>query len=108
MAKRLSASTKSIGGDQCGCVTAARFLAVGFSVSAVLYLWLWQVDCESFGGALVHILIWSFAAAFLGKVIGVAAFYYRTRSHYTRYEPHGPAGQQHLDQAILEGRKVKR
>lgn len=58
--------------DSCGCAMGARFLAVAFAGSTAWYLSQWHA--YSFGGICGRVLLVSFAAAVLGKIVGIVWF----------------------------------
>jgi hypothetical protein len=58
----------------------ARFLAVGLVASAAWYAWRWEAYGSSWGSFILHLLAWSFLAAFVGKIVGIALFRRRASS----------------------------
>ena len=64
--------------DRCGCAMGARFLGVTLIVSIVWFALHWHK--YSLGRAGVRILIFAFAGAVLGKLVGIAVYRFRTRS----------------------------
>ena len=79
---RKAAGTPAKHADSCGCVTGARFLAVALFLSTACYTWLWAASVLSFWAALLHILVWSFLGALLGKTVGIVN--YRLHHRNTR------------------------
>jgi hypothetical protein len=57
--------------DSCGCKMGARFLGVVLPVSLAWYLWRWQASDVSLLEAVAWIAGWTFAAASVGKVVGI-------------------------------------
>lgn len=57
--------------DSCGCAMGARFLAVGLAISS---LWYGRTSGLSIGAILLRIMLWSFLAACLGKIVGIILF----------------------------------
>jgi hypothetical protein len=62
-------------GDSCGCAMGARFLGVTLVASIVWFGWHWRERSLSRAG--IQILVFAFAAAILGKLVGIA--FYRLR-----------------------------
>ena len=71
---RPAARTSAKHADSCGCVTGARFLAVTLGLSTACYAWLWTASRLSIWAALLHILVWSFLGALLGKTVGIVNY----------------------------------
>jgi hypothetical protein len=95
---------KARAGDECGCVTGARFLVVALMASSVWYAWHWHSSNLSFWGILLRILGWSFVAGILGKVVGIIVFRSRSRkprsirNHFS--DPRPTLGGQHLTKPV--------
>jgi hypothetical protein len=77
---RAATSTPAKNSDSCGCVTGARFLAVTLALSTACYTWLWAAAELSIWAALLHILVWSFLGALLGKIVGIVNYRLRHRA----------------------------
>lgn len=67
--------------DDCGCATGAQFMGVAFAGSTAWYLSRWYA--YSVGGICGRVLLVSFAAAVLGKIVGIV----RYRSKHSRSSP---------------------
>jgi hypothetical protein len=74
MRRRSGVSGTRPNADSCGCALAAVFLAVGFVGSGAWYGWQWASAAMSLGGGMWRVLLASFAAAIIGKIIGLARF----------------------------------
>jgi hypothetical protein len=68
-------------GDSCGCAMGARFLIAGLITSVLWYVLHGRVLGLSMGGIILRILLWSFLAACVGKIVGIIRFSLRSR-HY--------------------------
>jgi len=66
--------------DSCGCAMGARFMGVTLVASIAWFTWHWHEYSLARVG--VRILIFAFAGAVLGKLVGIAA--YRLRGHTLR------------------------
>jgi hypothetical protein len=75
--KHPSASGTS-SGDSCGCAMGARFMGATLVASIVWFAWHWHG--YSLARAGVRILIFAFAGAVLGKLVGIAAYRLRGRT----------------------------
>ncbi len=71
--------SKHAQGDSCGCAMGARFLTVAFAASTAWYAWRWAAYGSSVGSFVLHVLIWSLIAAFVGKFAGIALFHFQRR-----------------------------
>ena len=69
-------------GDSCGCAMSARFMAAALVGSSMWYGWRWYLGEASLGHTGLAILGWAFGAAFVGKLVGMAA--YRLRASRPR------------------------
>ena len=58
--------------DKCGCAMGARFLVAALIGSSLWFLWLGATPTLSLAGALLRIFGGTFAAAALGKMVGMA------------------------------------
>ena len=56
-----------------------RFLAVALAAAFVWYAWHWHSSPLSVWAMALHILIWSFVAATIGKVVGILVFRRRAK-----------------------------
>jgi hypothetical protein len=65
--------------DTCGCVMGARFLAAALLISTAWYAWRWQATGMAADVAIFWVGVWSFAAAFVGKLVGIVAARLRNR-----------------------------
>jgi len=75
-------------GDQCGCVMGARFLGVGMCLSMFWCGWHWRSGSLTTWGVCWRVMLFSFAAAALGKIVGILAFRIRAAdSHSERATP---------------------
>jgi len=72
--RRRGARKPSLQGDSCGCGMGARFMGAAFAASLVWYVWHWKTFAHSFWGACWRILAFSFAAAIIGKLVGILLF----------------------------------
>jgi hypothetical protein len=86
--KHPSASGK-LASDSCGCAMSARFLGVTLVASILWFGWRWHEYSLAHAG--VRILIFAFAAAILGKLVGIAAYRLRTRQLRDRFSETGLA-----------------
>jgi hypothetical protein len=68
-------------GDSCGCAMGMRFLIAGLITSVLWYVWHGRVSGFSMGDIILRILLWSFLAACVGKIVGIIRFSLRSR-HY--------------------------
>lgn len=66
-------------GDSCGCAMAAKFLTAALVLSVLWYAWPGHSSGLSVGGMLLRILLWSFLAACVGKLVGLARYSLRQR-----------------------------
>jgi hypothetical protein len=58
----------------------ARFLAIALVAASGWYVWHWRSSALLLWQVGLRILIWSFVAATVGKVIGILLFKRRSRS----------------------------
>jgi hypothetical protein len=70
-------AARTFSGDRCGCAMGARFLGAALVVSTVWFAW--HRREYSFTRAGVWILVFTFAAAILGKLVGIAIYRLRAR-----------------------------
>ncbi|HKF00733.1 MAG TPA: hypothetical protein VKB49_00420 [Candidatus Sulfotelmatobacter sp.] len=75
-AKHPTASS-SLSTDRCGCAMGARFLGVALVASIGWFAWHWHE--YSLARAGVRTLIFAFAGAVLGKLVGIAGYRLRAR-----------------------------
>jgi len=75
-----TSAARNLSTDSCGCAMGARFL--GAALIASITWFTWHRHEYSLGRAGVRILIFTFAGAILGKLVGIAA--YRLREHMLR------------------------
>jgi hypothetical protein len=68
--------------DSCGCAMGAKFLGVGLAASLAWYGWHWHTYDLSLWNVSWRVVLTSFAAAAVGKIIGILAF--RMRTHTRR------------------------
>jgi hypothetical protein len=74
---RHSSALRKLSTDSCGCAMGARFLGVTLVASIVWFALHWHEYSLVRAGA--RILIFPFAAAILGKLVGIAVYRLRTR-----------------------------
>jgi hypothetical protein len=74
---RHPSASRKLSADSCGCAMGARFLGVTLVASIVWFALHWHEYSLARGGA--RILIFAFAGAILGKLVGIAAYRLRTR-----------------------------
>ena len=67
----------TLSADSCGCAMGARFLGVTLAASIVYFAWHGRE--YSLARAGVRILVFAFAGAILGKLVGIAAYRLRVR-----------------------------
>jgi|ERR1700722_2984941 hypothetical protein len=65
---------RTAAGDSCGCALATKFLGIGLSGSVIWYAWPENRFGLTIGAVFLHILLWSFLAACLGKAVGMLRF----------------------------------
>jgi hypothetical protein len=58
--------------DSCGCAMSAKFLAVGLVASVAWYAWRWSTAGSTLSRAALHVALYAFGAAMVGKVVGLA------------------------------------
>jgi hypothetical protein len=75
---RDASAARPVATDSCGCAMSARFLGLSILVSVGWLAWHWG-DYSPFGAA-VRVLIFVFAAATLGKLVGIAVYRARSRA----------------------------
>ena len=56
-----------------------RFLAAALILCSLWYAWPWNRLTLSFWGVILRVLLWSFLAAGLGKIVGIIAFRFHAR-----------------------------
>ena len=61
-------------GDSCGCAMSARFLGAALVVAMLWYGWSWLLAEISLWGVLWRVIVASFVAAALGKILGMALY----------------------------------
>lgn len=71
------AAARTLSADSCGCAMGARFLGVALVASIGYFAWHWREYSVARAG--VRILVFAFAGAILGKVVGIAAYRLRAR-----------------------------
>ena len=74
---RPSPASRKLSADSCGCAMGARFLGVTLVASIVWFALHWHEYSLARAGA--RILIFTFAGAVLGKLVGIAVYRLRTR-----------------------------
>jgi hypothetical protein len=57
--------------DSCGCALSAKFMVAALVGSASYYGWQFGADELSFGGLVLRVALVTFAAAGIGKVVGI-------------------------------------
>ena len=70
-------TSRKFASDSCGCAMGAWFLGVTLVASIVWFGWHWHE--YSLARAGTRILIFAFAGATLGKLVGIAAYRLRAR-----------------------------
>lgn len=66
-------------GDSCGCEMGARFLGATLALSTIWYGWHWRSSGLSLGSSALRVMLLSFGAALVGKIVGILLFQYRSR-----------------------------
>lgn len=74
-----SKTSRALSGDSCGCAMSARFLTVAFLLSALWYAVHWPAYGLSPGLMALTVLVPTFAAATVGKILGIFFYRYRGR-----------------------------
>ena len=74
---RHPSASRKLSGDSCGCAMGARFLGVTLVASIAWFALHWHEYSLARAGA--RILIFAFAGAILGKLVGIAVYRLRTR-----------------------------
>jgi hypothetical protein len=75
--RRHPSAFRKLSADSCGCAMGARFLGVTLVASIVWFALHWHEFSLARAGA--RILIFAFAGAILGKLMGIAVYRLRTR-----------------------------
>ena len=75
MIERQGKAQKTDHADSCGCAMGARFMTVGFVVSAAVFGWKYYENEGSFSALIIKILVISFLAAGFGKLIGISVYH---------------------------------
>jgi len=65
--------------DSCGCAMSAVFMSFGLLGSVIWIAILWRAHPQSLWSMAWHVMAVAFAAAVVGKLLGMAA--YRARSY---------------------------
>jgi hypothetical protein len=78
--------TERTNGDSCGCAMGAKFLAAGLAFSLARYGWQWHAHALALGAACWRVGLVSFAAAVVGKFVGIARFRMRVTGSGARFQ----------------------
>jgi hypothetical protein len=57
--------------DSCGCALSAKFMVVALTASTAYYGWQFEANDVSLGGIVLRVALVTFAAASVGKVVGI-------------------------------------
>ena len=68
------ALTRGPTSDNCGCAMGAKFLGAGLIGAGLWYGWHWRAYSLSLGGVAWRVMLIAFAAAIIGKIVGIARF----------------------------------
>ncbi len=71
-----------LAGDRCGCAMGGRFLAAGLAGSIAWFAWSWHFHALGWGYVSWRVFAVSFAAAVIGKVLGIVLFRLKSKRSF--------------------------